>query len=102
MSKIQLKNELKKLAEQIRKSKIECKEYQKNNGGSDGGRFFVTYKLQSEFRLKHIAYCIMRGRKYEEIESNCSRAGEPNFDRIKEIINEHTTAEAVENVRACA
>jgi hypothetical protein len=102
MSTIQLRNELKQLAIDIHKTKADCKEYQREHGGSDGDSFFFTItKLKSDFRHKHIAYCTMRGTKYEEIERNCDPNNQPNFDLIKEIIDAHTT-KAVEDVRACA
>jgi hypothetical protein len=102
MSTIQLRNELKQLAKEIRKTKVECKEYQREHGGSDGDSFFFAItKLKYEFRHMHIALCTMRGRKYEEIEHHCSDDNKPNFDRIKEIIDAHT-AKAAEDVRACA
>jgi len=36
-----------------------------------------------QFRHKHIAYCLLRGRKYEEIENYCRV--EPNWQIIEQI-----------------
>lgn len=102
MSKFkELKNILKNLANDIKTAKIEYKDYQRENGGYDGGWIFKIFKLKYEYRHKHIAYSQLKGHSYEEIEKNCSRAGEPDFELIKELVNEYGT-ETTEDVRACA
>jgi len=35
-----------------------------------------------EFRYKHIAYCLAKGRKYEEIESKVKKGNEPSWNNI--------------------
>ena len=40
-----------------------------------------------EFRHKHIAYCMLNGRKYEQIENYCRVA--PNFSEIDRIMEKH-------------
>ena len=80
----ELKSELKQLAKDIRKWKnnrkmdrmIELDMFQHEIQAEVGWR-------KHEFRHKHIAYCILRGRKYEQIENFCKVA--PNFDRIDKI-----------------
>jgi hypothetical protein len=99
MSTKELKIELKSLANDIRKHKFDLKEYQREHCGNGGGWFYKLHKLQYNFRHMHIAYCLLRGRKYEEIERNCNRVGDPNWTFIKEITNEH---KAIENVCAHA
>jgi hypothetical protein len=99
MSTIQLKSEIKSLAQKILETKTECKAYQKETNGHDGGLFFALKKLKYEARHKHIAYCFLRGTDYDEIERKCSKGNEPNYDYIQEIMDANTTAE---DVRACA
>jgi hypothetical protein len=84
----ELKMELKKLAKEI-------KEWKRNR--KEDRRFELRisqWEAQSqinwrkdEFRHKHIAYCMLRGRKYEQIE-NCCKVS-PNFDRVNKIMEEH-------------
>ena len=100
MSRLELKQNLKELAGQIRENKKSCKDYQREHGGYDGNKYFTIYKLKHEYRHKHIAYCLLRGIKYEEIENYCADSNKPNFDRIKEVMDEH--AEKVQDVCACA
>jgi len=102
MSMKELKSELKAIAKKIKETKIKTKEYQRDHGGDDGGFYCDIFKFKHDYRHKHIAYSQLRGRKYEEIESNCSRAGDPDFDLIKEIMDKHYEEKNEENVRACA
>lgn len=56
-----LKNDLKNIASEIRKQKSErC--------SANNGFVYGLAKNQRDFRIKHIAYCLVRGRKMEEIE----------------------------------
>ena len=89
MKKIfQLKEEQKKLAEKIK----ETKDKARGNVELEPGDYPSTYQyqllgLKHEYRHKHIAYCLLRGRKYEEIERTCRDDHKPDFgyiDRIKE------------------
>ena len=63
---LKIKSELKDFANQIKTLKVEHKTLQKENGGAG-----IEYKVANatdEFRYLHVAYCLVRGRKYEEIE----------------------------------
>ena len=105
-----LKQNLKELAESIRKSKVDCKQCQKEHNGCDGywigdpeydgkwvgGYYSEIKRLKYEFRHKHIAYCLIRGRKRDEIE-HPAKNNQPSESYIKEIQHEYT-----EDVRACA
>lgn len=97
-----LKNELKVLAEQIRQKKADYKTCQKEHHGCDGyydgeprygkwigGFCFIISKLKYEFRHKHIAYCLLRGRVINEIETPAEN-NKPNELYIKEIFNAYT------------
>ncbi len=57
----QYKKDLKALAKEIRAKKNTRKEH-------DNGYVPGLWRDQKDFRFKHIAYCLMRGRKYEEVE----------------------------------
>jgi hypothetical protein len=84
----ELKMELKELAKGIRKwkrNRKEDKRFELKMSQSD-----VQWEIDDrkiDFRHKHIAYCMLRGRKYEQIETNCKVA--PNFDLIKLIMEKH-------------
>jgi len=80
----ELKIRLKQLAKEIREWK--------NNRKLDRRKELnkPLYKILSEiywrkceFRHKHIAYCMLRGRKYEEIELSCNNP--PDFDEVDNI-----------------
>jgi hypothetical protein len=83
-----LKSELKKLAKEIRywkanrklDKRIELKMLQ------DQVQDQVDWR-KDDFRHKHIAYCMLRGRTYEQIENYCRVA--PDFDRIDKILEEY-------------
>src|SRR4030043_392970 len=94
-----LKEELKVSAVEIRELKNETKETQKK-GNYAGSLQYALFKLSREYRHKHIAYCLMRGRSYEQIERKCREGNEPNKDLIQEIIHEYSQTE--KDVRACA
>jgi len=100
MSTKDLKNELKTIANEIRTKKINLKECQREHGGFDGGFYHDIEMLKYEFRHKHIAYCQLRGKKYEQIENHCHKDHRPNFDYIKEIMDGHR--EITEDVRLSA
>ena len=85
MSKIKnLKNYLKEQAVEIRKVKSELKEYQ-NAHNSDGGIFAVSKKLSKNYRVHHIAYCLLRGKTYEQIERKCGEDNKLNMSLVQEI-----------------
>lgn len=90
-----LKEELKSDAAKIRENNLEIKRLQKN-GEYAGNLQFSRISLKKNFRHKHIAYCMLRGRTYEQIESKCGEKNKPDFDKIKEIMDEYEYAK--ENV----
>lgn len=94
-----LKEEIKVLATELKTNKTNTKEMQRS-GVYAGDLQYKRIRLKRECRHKHIAYSMLRGRKYEEIERTCRT--EPNFDYIREIMDAYTPKEAPENVRTCA
>lgn len=76
------KTYLKSLAREIRELKSQRKS--KPYGYVSG-----LYSSQWEYRCKHIAYCMARGRSYEEIEKSTHTPIEQYYwDRINEDIEE--------------
>lgn len=54
--------------------------------------------LSREYRHQHIAYCLLRGKNYECIESNVKANNEPNWTMIENIIEEYgDTLVSIEN-----
>ena len=78
-----IKEELKKLAQEIKEAKIDLKDQQRN--GTAGWKTFSNVdNLKYEFRHLHIAYCLIKGRKYEEIEQP-REGNEPDDQYIEEL-----------------
>ncbi len=88
-----LKNELKAKAAEIRKTRVELKELQRS-GQIAGHHQYSLISLKRDYRHRHIAYSMLRGRSYEQIEPKCREDHKPNMDLVKEIMDEY----AKENV----
>lgn len=91
MKYINLKNKLKELAKELR----ELKSHRKLDNRGD----WSLYKLECEIdkdkfvaRHTHIAYCLLRGRKYEEIERPAAD-NEPDWEVIEAIKAEYKDEE---------
>lgn len=94
-----LKEQLKQSAEELRSDKDTIKKMQK--GEVKGDPSTLQYKLVGKRRThrhKHIAYSMMRGRTYEQVEPKCAEGNEPNMDLVRRIMDEYSK----EDVRACA
>jgi len=77
-----LKEELKTIAEEIKKTKPAFKKSQRNNNEP----WIYQEKLESlrfHFRHKLIAYSLTRGRTYEQIESHVREGNKPNWNYIR-------------------
>lgn len=83
------KNFLKEQAATIRATKSELKAHQKKHSGYDGGYFKKLKNLSNRYRHYHIAYSMLRGRVYENIESASTKVL-PDMDKIKEIRDAYT------------
>lgn len=93
----ELKSELKQLAKEIRERRYKTRQYQREHGGCHPWRIeeikeYGYGNRQWEYRHKHIAYCLLRGRKYEEIEKP-SEGNEPDMDYIARIMHEYQQKE---------
>ena len=105
MNKIkELKQELKKTVKYIREEKRLHKEWQRGNINYE---VFRAYKqsichlyvdLSLYFRYRHVAYCLLRGRKYDEIERKITRAPILNSLKLEEIMQQYREVEPI----ACA
>jgi len=78
-----IKEELKLLAKEIHLSKETFKNEQRK-GGNIWTFLHALYKLQNEYRHRHIARCLLRGRKYNQIEKPAEN-NKPDWDKIKEF-----------------
>jgi len=52
-------------------------------------------KAKYEFRHQHIAYCLARGKTYEQIEQKVREGNEPNQDYIEQLLSEYPTIQEV-------
>jgi len=91
----ELKAELKELAKEIREFK-NMRDHYWDYPRSQGEYQWAVQSRAYDFRHLHIAYCMLRGRTYEQIENYCREA--PDFKRIDRIRGEH----AEQTLRACA
>lgn len=94
-----LKEELKQLAVELHSEKIDLKKNQRE--GAIVAACALQYSIlknRMDCRHKHIAYSMMKGRTYEQIEPKCKEDNKPNMDLVKRIIDEYSA----QNVRACA
>jgi hypothetical protein len=101
---LELKQNLKQLADSIRKSKAAYKQCQREHNGCDGywdkttpwkwigGYTSILSKLKKEFRHKHIAYCLLRGVPRDVIE-HPAEDNKPDENLIREIIHAYTDAD---------
>jgi hypothetical protein len=92
-----LKSELKLLASELKDDKVTVKKSQQERLEGAGILQYALLKKKKIFRHKHIAYCLMRGRTYEQIESKCREGNEPDQNLIREIQRTYGTTD----VRAC-
>ncbi|MCK5610368.1 hypothetical protein KAR91_51320 [Candidatus Pacearchaeota archaeon] len=83
------------LKQQIKTLVTEIKEKKQLRKTSKYGFVSGLDKLRYDVRHHHIAYCLLRGRELEEIESNCSPDNVPNDMYISKIMNSVEVREVV-------
>lgn len=91
-----LKLELKTLACRIK----ELKSHRKVNNRGNWKLYdlhFKIWKMKREFRHKHIAYCLLRGRSYEQIEQP-AEYNQPDMGLVSRYMEQFN--ETAENVCA--
>ncbi len=94
----ELKSRLKDLASYNRQYKIKHKECQRGNLKWEELWASSRTAPSGDYRHLHIAYCLLRGRKYEQIENKVRPGNEPNWTRIESIMQEYHEVEEI----ACA
>ena len=83
-----IKEDLKDLARKIREKKDELKKYQrKNKGYASYRQYSEIQEAQEEFRHKHIARCLLKGLRYEQIEQP-KEGNTPYWTRIEKYKDE--------------
>lgn len=92
MKHLKLKSELKVLAKEIREKKDKRK-------GSKYGYVEGLNPARWTARHKHIAYCLLRGRTYEQIEQP-RYDNKPNMRLVEQYVAEY--AEEVKDEALCA
>jgi len=86
--KLEIKNELKQLAQDLRIQKRLFKSKQRE-GSDDYRDIRKTHKMVWEFRHRHIARCILRGTPYERIESKVGCGNEADMDLVERYKEEY-------------
>jgi hypothetical protein len=90
----ELKATLKGLASEIKSTKSEFKDAQRSNSGDPGYELLRSlYNKKFEYRHKHIAYCIFRGKTYEQIELKCREDNKPDMKYIEELLSSYSAEE---------
>lgn len=79
-----IKEENKALAKSIREQKITFKNAQREIGNYSAYEKYGSdlEKMQWDFRHRHIAYCLLRGRTMEQIENKNREGNEPSKNLI--------------------
>ena len=84
MKYIKLKRELKQLARELKKYKHK-RDHWYEYADFQGPFQYKVLRLAYDFRHRHIAYCMLRGRDYEEIEVFTKNP--PDFDLVKSYMD---------------
>lgn len=83
----ELKAELKELAKEIKELKYKRDHWWEF--GNDQSEFmWKTCRKSYLFRIRHIAYCLLRGRRYEEIEQPAEN-NKPYWNHIEDIMEKY-------------
>lgn len=87
MKYLELKNEIKENSAQIKELRIYIKEKTKTE--YTGSKLFTKQGLSFEVRHLLIAYGLLRGKTYKQIESKVKDNNEPCMNYIKKLMNEY-------------
>jgi len=84
----EIKEDLKKEAKEIRTLRHDCKNTQR--GIREGKSVYQDEVVIAswKWRHKHLAYCMLKGRSYEEIERKCREDNKPNFRMVEKYKEE--------------
>jgi len=86
--KLEIKKELKQLAQDLRIQKRLFKSKQRE-GTDTYADLCNKDSLKWEFRHKHIARCLLRGTPYERIEPKVGYGNEPDMDLVEKYEKEY-------------
>lgn len=92
----EIKNELKAEAKLLREDRIALKELQRANKRADGAMSNLYYSKVT-YRCKHIAYGLMKGKSYEQIEKYVRPGNEPDWYSINKIVESYTRENTIED-----
>lgn len=94
----EFKLELKKCAALLRESKHNYKEYQRGNLKQDDYYKLIEkgYLSSDTYRHMHIAYCLLRGRSYEQIENKVRDGNEPRWNQIERYMQKYREVEEIQ------
>lgn len=90
---LKLKNELKELAVEIRQAKNQRNEAFRNGMETMAGTFqYDVLSLKHDYRHKHIAYSLMRGKEYSQVEPKVRKGNEPDMKLVESYIQKEEVA----------
>lgn len=90
----EFKEEQKQGAEELRQYRYDVKKAQREKRfGYNDPSPWDLFKKSREWRHKHIAYCMLRGREYHEIESKVRDGNEPDMGEVKRIMSNYSPPE---------
>ena len=90
----ELKEEQKILAKEIKNAKYHRDHFLELNE-HQGPWTYEVQTLAEQFRHNHIAYCMLRGRKYEEIERVTRPNNKPDMSLVKAIMESYKVEETL-------
>jgi len=85
-TKIEMKTRLKQIGAEIRLTRTEFKNAQRSGDYTEEKLRKLLESDRSIYRSTHIAYSILKGKKYSEIENKTREGNEPNWPLINRII----------------
>lgn len=86
---LSLKSSLKQVAQELKRSKKDFKQAQRDGDFSKQWKLYSSIQINKFFyRHTHIAYCLMKGKTYEQIESKVKENNKPDWKVIKGIQDE--------------
>jgi hypothetical protein len=91
-----IKNELKADAKLLREDRLKLKEAQRAGEDCWKKQSFLAY-LKADYRNKHIAYGLMKGKTYEQIERKVRPGNEPDWYSINKIVKSYTEENTIED-----
>lgn len=91
-----MKAQLKEMAKELRSNKITLKNNQRNNVSGYWNMQSALVGQRSEYRHKHIAYSLMRGKTYEQIENFTRNGNKPNLRYVETIKSQYIAENSYE------